>query len=252
MSIWKIVTYTSLAFAALIAFIFLVVTPGHSADLKKMADQMFSPTVQINKNCSGSVVYSKRDDKTGKVETIILTAKHCLDAEAEYTVNVPVYQNNVVVKHEAFVATRRGVSYKSDLGLLVLRDTQTFFEKTAKLAPADVPLTMGEEVWTVGYPLGLALTVTQGLFGSAETLVDGKPEQYYRATPNAAPGNSGGALYHATASGDYELIGVTSRGAMQFFFVVFYVRAAEIEEYLKVAVPGLYPVPAASVVGGSK
>lgn len=227
----------SILAAVAVAISFAFASPA-LADAK-MQEQMFSPSVQIDENCSGTIVYSKRDDKTGKVETLILTAKHCLTgADREYRVKVPVYQNNVIVKHDSFVATVKGVSYKADLGLLVLRDTQTFFDKPAKLAGADVAISMGDPVWTVGYPLGLALTVTEGLFGSVESLVmQGKTGQYYRATPNAAPGNSGGALYHKNAAGDYELIGVTSAGVMQFFFMIFYTPAADIADYLKIALP---------------
>jgi S1-C subfamily serine protease len=112
-----------------------------------------------------------------------------------------------------------GVYYSADLSLWRLKDKQTFFPNVAKLAPEKPALMMGEDVWTVGYPLGGVLTVTRGLFGSVETSdFDHPGRTYYRATPDIAPGSSGGALYHKNDAGDYELLGVTTAGAQSFPF----------------------------------
>lgn len=218
-----------------------------AVELGKMQGQMFGHTVQLDKNCSGSVIYSKRDEVSGKVSTLILTAKHCVDGDAkkEYEVNFPVYQNNRIVKTDSFKALVKGQYYKADLALLELRDTQTFFKDVAKIEKADATFLMGEDIWTVGYPLGLAMTVTDGQFGSLETFnYPTSGMEYLRATPNIAPGNSGGAAYHKGQDGNYYLIGVTTAGFQGFPWINLYTPLSAIHEYLKVAAPdaiGLKP-----------
>ena len=233
-----------LAAIAVFAFVALIAQIAQSADLAQMQKQMFGVTAQLNDNCSATLIYSDRDKTSGEVTTILLTAKHCAESKGDVWADIPVYQNNRVVKKERFIAKVKGTFYKDDLGLIELKDKQTYFATVAKLAPEKPVLMMGEDVWTVGYPLGLALTVTNGLFGSYETSdypSDGT--EYYRATPSIAPGNSGGSLYRLSASGNFEMIGVTSAMARGYPFIGLYVPSDRIHEYLKVAVPGLYPKP---------
>lgn len=236
---------TSLFIAGAIFILWALVASGaFASEPSRMQEQMFGMTAQLNENCSATLIWSDRDDKSGKVTTLFLTAKHCVEgaSERDMIVDVPVYHDNRIVKKDRFIARVKGQYYKGDLALIELKDRQTFFEKVAKIAPADVTLSMGEDVWTVGYPLGMALTVTPGLFGSLETVdypSDGM--EYFRATPSIAPGNSGGALYHMNAAGDYELLGVTTAGIMAFPWIALYTPLGDIHAYLKVAVPEMYP-----------
>lgn len=88
------------------------------------------------------------------------------------------------------------------------------------------------------------MTITKGLFGSLETSDFDKPGRvYYRATPDIAPGSSGGALYHKNDAGDYELLGVTTAGARGFPFVALYTPVSDIYSYLKVAAPEIVGKP---------
>lgn len=208
-------------------------------ELDKMQQQMFSPTVQLNGNCSGTVVWSKRDEKSGEVATYILTAKHCVSNQNEdQFADVPVYHDNLLVKKERYIARVHGLFFNADIGLFRLKDKQTLFERVAKLAPAKPALKMGEDVWTVGYPLGWSLTVTEGLFGVIEVSDFDKPgQEYYRATPDITGGNSGGGLYRKNGAGDYELIGITTAGARGLPFIALYTPIGKVHEYLKVALP---------------
>lgn len=113
----------------------------------KMQRQMFGVTVQVDANCSGTLVYSNRDQVTGEVETLVLTAKHCVgDVDREYRINIPVYHDNRVVKVDSYVARVKGQWWKGDLALFELKDKQTYFANVAKIAPLDGKLRMGDSV----------------------------------------------------------------------------------------------------------
>lgn len=236
--------------AAILLFIALWIftAPAHAADkaeLEKLQKQVLGVTVQLNGNCSGTIIQSKRDDVTGEVKTLILSAGHCaIDKEADQRIEIPVYQANEIVKRDAYVGRVEGIYFGADLSLWRLKDKQTFFPNVAKLAPEKPVLLMGEDVWTAGYPLGGVLTITRGLFGSLETSDFDKPGKvYYRATPDIAPGSSGGALYHKNDAGDYELVGVTTAGARGFPYVALYTPLSDIYAYLKVAAPETVAAP---------
>ena len=209
------------------------------AGVDKLQKQVLVHTAQLNNNCSASLVYSGRDQVTGLVKTILLTAKHCVAGQkSDMKVEFQVYQNNRIVKRDQYIARVAGEWYKGDLALLELRDKQTYFANVAKIAPDKTELFMAEDVWTVGYPLAMSLTITRGLFGGLETQdFNGPGMEYYRATPDIAGGNSGGALYHQNAAGDYEIIGVTTAGVRGNPFVGLYTTVIDIREYLKIALP---------------
>lgn len=238
----------SLAVAIVIFLIAVaaLASPAESRDLSKLQEQALSHTAQLNGNCSATMIYSDRDKVTGNVETLFLTAKHCISNPADDQVlDLPVYQNGRVVKKERYIARHKGSWYKGDLALVVLKDRQTYFANTAKIAPVSGVPAMGADVVTIGYPAGLQLTVTPGVFGSYETINHPSAgTEYFRATPDVIGGNSGGALYRITDAGDYELIGVTSAGHRMHSFVAFYVPVDQIHEYLKVAVPVAVGAPA--------
>ena len=219
-------------------------------ELPKMNEQMFLPSVQLGSSstdgfCSGTFVQSERDQVSGEVKTFILTAKHCLRDRTEGTdISVVVHnydEKNREVNAVDYKATVYGKSYKSDLALLRLKDKNKFFTTIAKVAPADTKLTFGQDVWVVGYPLGLSQTMTSGTLGRVEA-VDAfgsmsNSKEFYRSTPDIAPGNSGGAMFQKNAKGDYEVIGVATGTIQGFTYINFYSPVEEIAEYLKVALP---------------
>lgn len=240
--------------AAIAAIAFAFAAPA-SAQNAKLHDQVLSVTAQLNENCSASLIYSDRDKVTGDVKTILLTAKHCVDgvSNKDQVVDFPVYKDNRIVKKDRYIGRVLGSYYKADLALIDLKDKQTFFARTSKIAGDKQEIAMGDPVVTVGYPLGKSLTVTQGLFGAFETAdypTDGV--EYYRATPDIAPVNSGGALYRVLDDGDYQLIGVTTAGFQGFTFVNYYTPVTAIREYLKVALPAAIGVSVAVAPAGAK
>lgn len=205
----------------------------------KMQKQMIGFTAQLDGGCSATLIHSKRDNPTGAVSTIFLTAKHCVDnKKSDLKIDLPVFQNNRLVKRDSYVARVKGQWYAGDLALIELKDKQTWFQDVAEIGPEEPDIQIGDPVWTVGYPLGWSLTITNGLFGTIETQDFAKPgTEYYRATPDIAGGNSGGGFWHVNKAGDYELIGVTTARANSDSFIGLYTRVADIRAYLKVALP---------------
>lgn len=206
------------------------------ADLAKLDAQALSPVVQVNRTCSGALVHSARGDKG--VETFVVTAKHCVsDTQARsQTVYVPVYQGNRVVREAAYRASVEGVSFKADVALLRLADTETLFPGLVRLAPDAPDLVEGEDVWTVGYSRGGIRTVTEGLFGARESIPFPSATadtEYFRATAQIAGGNSGGALFRRTAAGDYEMIGLTTAVVPPSDFIGYYTPIETVRAYLK-------------------
>lgn len=228
---------------AALAALFALASPAFASDLERLNQQALSVTAQLNGNCSATLIHSDREAASGDVSTYFLTAAHCVkDRNIDHNLDLPVYQNGRVVKKERYVARHHGTWHGGDLALIRLKDKQTFFARTATIAPQDAVPPMGANVWTVGYPAGLQLTVTPGVFGSYETIDYPKSgTEYFRATPDVIGGNSGGALYRVTDAGDFELIGVTSAARTDHSFVAFYVPIDAIHNYLKVAVPGALP-----------
>lgn len=208
---------------------------------QKLQD-VLAATAQLNKNCSATVIKSKRDEKTGKVETVLITAKHCVEGagDGEQVVEFPIYKGTRRVGNKDFVGKVKGQYYKADLALVKLVDEDTLFEKVSKLAPAELNAAIGDPVVTIGYPFGLSLTVTNGAFGQTE-IIDWPKNgtEYYRATPMIAGGNSGGAMYLKLENGDYILAGVTTAGmgGAGGAFAGFYTPSYMIHDYLQSALP---------------
>jgi hypothetical protein len=206
---------------------------------------------QLNGNCSSSLIYSDRDKKTGEVKSVLLTAKHCVAdiQNQEMYADFPVYQDNRVVEKRRFMVRVLGTDYKSDLALLQLVDKQTFFESVNKIGPEKLDMAIGDPVITVGYPAGMNLTVTSGLFVGYQSLdwpTDGF--EYLRTTPDIMGGNSGGQTFKITKAGDYEQIGVTCGVLKGNPFMGLYTSVNAIRAYLKTALPeALGEAPAAAV-----
>lgn len=194
MSFTKITLDPRIWVLGLLGTAFILLSLGAAfAGGNKMQDQMIGLTAQLDGGCSATLIHSKRDDKSGDVSTIFLTAKHCVDGKkSDLKIDMPVYHKNRLVKRDSYVARVKGEWFNGDLALIELRDKQTFFDKVAKIAPAEPEVAIGDAVWTVGYPLGWSLTITNGLFGVIETQDFAKPgTEYYRATPDIAGGELG-------------------------------------------------------------
>ncbi len=209
-------------------------------EFEQLTTEMLVPDVQVNRNCSGTVIHSDRDEQSGDVVTLILTAKHCTDAlNQPMDIVVPTYNAETrIVSEVLYKGTVAGRYALHDLAYIRLLDVDTILPTTT-IAPEGTILYPGEPVWTVGHPMGLPRTITTGNFGSLESvdfINPGKFFDYYRSTPAIIGGNSGGALYHQNAEGGYEFIGVTSMGFSATSFLNYYVPLPVIRTYVDMVV----------------
>lgn len=222
-----------------IGIILLTLLSCGQAKADPLVDQVFNPSVQLGDYCSGEIIYSKRNEQTDKVNTIVLTAKHCVmdDPEKLIPINKAVYDNkNRKTGVKTYIASVLGQSYKSDLAVLKLRDHSYLFDDVAKVAKADTPLAFGQSVVVVGYPLGRSMTYTEGNLGYVEDGVFNdisQSKQFYRATPDIAPGSSGSSMF-TFVDGEYQIIGVVTGGASRLSWFNFFTPVEEINEYLDV------------------
>lgn len=223
----------------LIVLAFIIGAYVGSARAEDLQKEVFDTSVRLEAFCSGTVVHSDRDKESGKVTTVVLTAKHCVsNRTVGDTINVNKFVHNDKlreIKIESYPATYKGSSYKSDLAVLELKDQQTLFPSVATVAKADIPLKFGDSVVSVGYPLGLSQTYTLGNLGYIEEQPVfsqvSNTKEFFRATPDIAPGSSGGSLF-TLKDGKYQLIGVVTGGAPQFTFFNYFTPVEEINEYL--------------------
>lgn len=195
----------------------------------QITEQMLSPTVQLDRNCSGVVISND--------PTIILTAKHCVDhTDQRISVIVPFYQNNRVVREDTYVATVEMMYSRHDLAYLRLMDT-TASLPVARVAPPETILYEGEPTFVVGYPAGFPRTFTQGVFGGLEFVPfpnERSGSEYYRSTPLIIGGNSGGPLFHYSVDGQYELIGITSLLYSEATFMNYFVPLEDVIAFMEI------------------
>lgn len=215
-----------------LALALLVGGPALAADITKP----FDATVQLSTGCSGTIIQSDRDEESGDVETIVLTAKHCVRKDGD-PVNVMIWNYDdesrqiSQVVHKAKV---RGQWFKGDLALVELIDKDNLFKNTIKVADKKFTPKKLEEVTAIGYPMTFEKTVMRGDF-IARLSIQQAPiqDEMFATTVKVAGGSSGGGLY-AIINDEYQLIGVTSMGAQAYPWS-FFVPTDQIRAYIDIA-----------------
>ncbi len=151
-------------------------------------------TLKVDEGCS-SVALS---------EKYVLTADHCMrDTKGILSrvegVNTVMSLPYKVVKRDA----------KKDLALLEVSIPDNFKTLIPGVSVAKTRCVQdGDGVYLAGYPAGVTLLLTQGIFNGFQEV---QGQTLYKATPPAFPGNSGGPLTQ-TCNGFPEVIGITSKG----------------------------------------
>lgn len=221
----------------------VILLAGAMAHADPLVDQVRAPVVRLDAYCSGTIVQSHRDQKSGEVQTFILTAKHCVKDDDKSMVPIAKDQYDGLNKTGKKIADGDvyGMSYKSDLALIKLRDKQTLYDSVAIVAPADINLQYGQEVVVDGYPLGLSMTETWGKLGYKEeqpAFSDiSQSKMFYRATPDIVGGSSGSGMFTLDSDGKYKLIGVVTGGYQRGTYINYFTPIEEINDYLKTALP---------------
>jgi S1-C subfamily serine protease len=228
-------------FRNIVAAVFAVAistTAMAASDLPTFQKQAVDTVVQLNRSCSGVVLDTSKVEKLDKETTYIITANHCVDGEESGYVTIDKKDKQKVVKTEQYVfdVIRRAAT--KDLAFLRLR------EKGLSLPSAVLDTkdpVEGQEVWTVGYPLGLNRTITAGFFGGFANITKdmrfdefGNGRPVYRASPAIYGGNSGGGMF-INDGGQYKLVGITDAGFPSFFVAGFYNPQEDINEIVNSA-----------------
>ena len=155
-------------------------------------------------------------------DDLLLTAGHCVD---EKNLNI-----RVQVKNGKFEVLREEIIYVKvlrkltdpDLAILGPLDDKNSFKTIlgSNVSVVDVAmpelagseLHTGVDVWTVGYPKAMELTVTDGLYtGAVESPAPFEASPVYQFTAPITGGNSGGGFY-IRKDGEFYLVGVTVAG----------------------------------------
>lgn len=227
-----------------LAFVLLTAATNVSReDLATFTTEAIAPSIRIGdvggrSFCSGTMVASDRDEESGDVTTFILTASHCTERTGQrLEVIVPRFEANAVVGEDHLMADVTNRYVKADLALLTLVDKDTLYTTLANVAPEGTELLEGEDTFTVGFAGAMSRTVTEGTFGYRERAQIGSyPErEFYRATPALVPGNSGGALFHKTEDGTFELIGVSDAVFTGMWHMGYYVPVEDVRAFLEPA-----------------
>jgi len=94
-------------------------------------------------------------------------------------------------------------SPEMDLALLKIEDVGTHVFTTVPIGDS-TKLRQGQHVFAIGNPLGLERSVSEGVVGTANRLIDGRI--FIQTTAQISPGNSGGPLFSLRG----EVVGVNN------------------------------------------
>lgn len=146
-------------------------------------------------------------------ETTLVTAAHCIPQakSMQEVVNIrkEVTHENVKVKDfSSWSVNVDKLDRDADVAKISLRDI------TAKLSFTDmashVDMIVAKPVFAIGYPRGMELTLTDGIFTSVSDLTDmGVNGTYWKTTVPISGGSSGGGLY-VFEEDSYKLVGLAT------------------------------------------
>lgn len=189
-------------------------------EMTKVNKQVLSTVVQLTRRgnvfCTGNIIASDRDKKTGKVKTLILTAKHCVTSSEtlkdRIDVSIPRLNDAYeIVGSSTYPAHHIVKYYNHDMALMELVDQDTFFDNVALIAKENTDMFPGRTVYMAGNGLGAAPVFTEGVLGVKEFLQYPEDNMTYRRhTASTAPGNSGGGVFIKDEDGNYRIALVTS------------------------------------------
>ena len=170
-------------------------------DHKMLTEQMLAPSVQLNGEDtvgSGTLIYSHKDQKTGEVESYVLTAFHVVRNILADTpkarregIAITIYQEDKRIEVRGdLVANKPSI----DVALLKLRGKAVYKCAAQVLSKEDAAqVQVWEPVYAVGCPLGNDPIHTQGQISSMRNELNGS--NYWMINAPTYFGNSGGGVY---------------------------------------------------------
>lgn len=201
---------------------FLAQTENKLADLQsrvhpdpdRLTRQMLLPSVQLNGDDtvgSGTLVYSRKNDKTGDVESYVLTAFHVVRNILADTptarrdgIAITIYQDDKQLEARGdMVANRPSI----DVALLKLRGKKVYKHVAGVLTTEEAKqVDVWDPVYAIGCPLGNDPIHARGEISSMRNELSGS--NYWMINAPTYFGNSGGGVY---MGGNHKLAGVFSK-----------------------------------------
>ncbi len=133
----------------------------------------------------------------------LMTNFHVIEGETQISLEV-YHQKDGELERKTYKQVRIiAINKFEDLALLKIEDKDAPKFKYVSMGSADA-LSVGEQVFAIGSPLGLERTVTEGILSTKTRQMQG--ELYLQTTTQINPGNSGGPLFNMSG----EVIGVTN------------------------------------------
>ena len=134
-------------------------------------------------------------------EGYVVTNYHVIDSETQ--LSITLFKKEAKGIHKIIFKKIRIVAIDpyADLALLKIEDIGSHKLKAVSFA-ADEKLAQGRTVYSIGSPLGLDRTVSQGIVSMPNRQIDG--QLYIQSTVQTNPGNSGGPLFNLSG----EVVGV--------------------------------------------
>lgn len=242
-------------FKRLLTIALVALLPITSFAATPFQKQAVEPVVQLARNCSGVVL-----DTSGTV-TYIVTANHCVEGEKSGYVTIDVKDEftqptDKKSRKGALIETKQLVFdvilRDSTNDLAVLRVRKEGLELDGAVLATEDPIE-GDQLWTIGYPLGLTRTITDGFFGGFMSFDSsmgfdefGNGRDVYRASPPLWGGNSGGGLFIKVGD-EYKLVGIAHAGFRSYFVAGFYIPQKEVNDIVARALKSEAKVEAPAV-----
>jgi V8-like Glu-specific endopeptidase len=203
---------------------------SHAKADEVFTKQALSPVYKIisgQRTCSATSVKIK--GVPDEMNTF-LTAKHCIDPANPRGKLIVETVTDVSESTQYYDFNVALVSKTSDLAGITVQGLHTDKAEIAEVYQAFE----GDEVFSVGYPLGASRTVTRGFLGQKERIMhpNGELKLMQRASTLVDSGMSGGPLYQKTATG-YEIIGVASTKSQANNFMNHFVTLADIKKFIE-------------------
>ena len=191
------------------AAFFLWTAPGLAQDI----NHRFSRGIEKAKRATVGILDARKADQTGPSHFIpqgsgfhigggyIVTARHVTDRDETGRLLSPKEVRVMTTELDELPATLIGVNAFLDIAVYRITD------EGSVLPPAtftDREPQTGEELFTVGYPLGWGPAIGFGRLGNPNTYIPTVETRLFQVDLSACSGNSGGGLFNA----DGDIVGV--------------------------------------------
>jgi len=133
----------------------------------------------------------------------LITNFHVVENETQISVEVFDLKNGQLERNSYKKVRIVALNKFGDLALLHIEDKDAPKFVSVPLGESD-KLSVGDHVFAIGSPLGLARSVTEGILSTKTRELEG--ELYLQTTAQINPGNSGGPLFNLRG----EVVGVTN------------------------------------------